>query len=91
MSSGVFTQGVLDTGVFSFFNLSVIGLRGQEGRVEFRDWLLVYRKGGKSGQQAGYSTPPFIGIKASGEMNSSSVLLLKGSVQMYKCVLVAQK
>lgn len=77
----------------AFLNPSVVRWSYKAGRKGgiCRDWLSEYRKGGKSSQQAGYSTPPFIGIKASGEMNSSSVLLLKGSVQMYKCVLVGQK
>lgn len=74
-----------------FFNLSVIALLRQEGRVDWeKTWLSGNRKGGKSSQHAGYSTLSFSGSKSRSEMNSSSVLLLKGSAQMYKYVLVGQ-
>lgn len=77
--------------LFFFFNLSVIALLRQEGRVDWeKTWLSGNRKGGKSSQHAGYSTLSFTGSKSRSEMNSSSVLLLKGSAQMYKYVLVGQ-
>lgn len=74
-----------------FFDLSVIALLRQEGRVDWaKTWLSGSRKGGKSGQRLGYSTLSFTGSMSRREMNPSSVLLLKGSAQMYKCVLVGQ-
>lgn len=64
----------------------------QEGRVEFaKTWPSKLRKGGRSSWLLGYSTPSFTGSRANGEMNSSSVLLLKGGRPIYKDVLVAFK
>lgn len=82
-------------GWMCFFHLSVIALLSpgfQEGRVEFaKTWPSKLRKGGRSSWLLGYSTPSFTGSRANGEMNSSSVLLLKGGRPIYKDVLVAFK
>jgi len=68
-----------------------MALLRQEGRVDWaKTWRSGNRKGGKSSQRVGYSTLSFTGSKSRSEMNSSSVLLLKGSAQMYKRVLVGQ-
>jgi len=86
----VFSRDERSVEVF-FFNLSVMALLRQEGRVDWaKTWRSGNRKGGKSSQRVGYSTLSFTGSKSRSEMNSSSVLLLKGSAQMYKRVLVGQ-
>lgn len=86
MSSNIFTQGV-----FCFFNISVVSLIMQEGRVDFVETGSL-----NTGREESLVSKLVIQLlhlpesKPMGEMNSSSVLLLKGSMQMYKCVLVVQ-
>lgn len=64
----------------------------QEGRVDSaKAWLSKLRKGRRPSWLLGSSTPSFMGSRADGEMNSSSVLLLKGGGPIYKDVLVAFK
>lgn len=84
-------QGV-DVHVFSISLLTaLLSSDFQEGRVEFaKTWPSKLRKGGRSSWLLGYSVPSFMGSRANGEMNSSSVLLCKGR-PIYKDVLVAFK
>lgn len=59
--------------------------------MEFaKTWPSKLRKGGRSSWLLGYSVPSFMGSRANGEMNSSSVLPCKGR-PIYKDVLVAFK
>lgn len=78
---------------FSHFSVTALLSPGfQEGRVVFaRTWPSKLRKGGRASWLLGYSTAAFTGSRANGEMNSSSVLLLKGGWPMYKDALVAFK
>ena len=86
MSSDIFTQGV-----FRFFNISVVGLLMQEGRVDFAE-TGSWNTGREESLVSKLVTQllHLLESKPVVEMNSSSVLLLKGSMQIYKCVLVAQ-
>lgn len=64
----------------------------QEGRVDSaKAWLSKLRKGRRPSWLLGSSTPSFMGSRADGDMNSSSVLLLEGGGPIYKDVLVAFK
>lgn len=61
----------------------------QEGRAGFaKIWPSALRKGGSSSCLLGYSTPSLTGSRAHGEMNPSSVLLLRGGRPMHKDALL---